>query len=190
LLSVVILRERISRVSILTLIVAMVGAIIMLWDPATGTPWPTSHADWFALLSGFTFAVSNVLVRKAQNISVQIKTASTWLGVVMVAGILVITEQLPIPDIAGEVYLGAFMLGAVGVVTMTIAVQYGVTNLPVQRSAVILMFELVAGVVSSQWLTNEVVSNIEWIGGILIMTAAWFAATQRNERCLAELDDK
>jgi drug/metabolite transporter (DMT)-like permease len=59
---------------------------------------------------------------------------------------------------------------------MTVAVQYGVSHMPVHRSAVILLFELVIGAVSSLLLTDEVVLIREWVGGIMIITAAYLAA--------------
>jgi drug/metabolite transporter (DMT)-like permease len=59
---------------------------------------------------------------------------------------------------------------------MTLSVFYGVTRMPVPRSAVILLFELVAGALSSLWLTDEVVLLQEWLGGLMIVTAAWLAA--------------
>ena len=59
---------------------------------------------------------------------------------------------------------------------MTFTVQYGVTKLPVYRSAVILLFELVAGAVSSQLLTDEVMELNEWIGGGFIVLAAYLSA--------------
>jgi drug/metabolite transporter (DMT)-like permease len=55
-------------------------------------------------------------------------------------------------------------------------VLYGVTRMPIHRSAVILLFELVAGAISSLLLTDEVVLPREWIGGVMIITAAWLAA--------------
>ena len=48
--------------------------------------------------------------------------------------------------------------------------------MPAHRSAVILLFELVAGAVSAQLLTNEVVHPQEWVGGGLIIAAAWLEA--------------
>jgi len=68
------------------------------------------------------------------------------------------------------------LLGGVGICTATLAVVYGVTKMPVHRSAVILLFELVAGAVSAQWLTDEIVTNVEWFGGGLIMLAAYLSA--------------
>jgi len=51
----------------------------------------------------------------------------------------------------------------------------------VHRSATILLFELVAGAVSSQWLTDEVVTTLEWFGGGLIILAAYLAARQAED---------
>ena len=59
---------------------------------------------------------------------------------------------------------------------MTVLVQYGVSYMPVHRSAVILLFELVAGAVSQQLLTDEILSQREWIGGAIIVTAAYLSA--------------
>jgi len=66
------------------------------------------------------------------------------------------------------------MLGWVGFVTVTVI--YGVTYMSVHRSAVILLFELVIGAVSSVLLTDEQVLMQEWAGGVLILVAAWFSA--------------
>jgi drug/metabolite transporter (DMT)-like permease len=68
------------------------------------------------------------------------------------------------------------MLGLFGFLVMSLAVLYGVTRMPVHRSAVILLFELVVGAVSSLLLTEETVLPAEWIGGVLIILAAVMAA--------------
>ena len=75
-----------------------------------------------------------------------------------------------------DVLLYTLALGGIGFVAMTLALTYGVTHMPVHRSAIILLFELVAGALSAQLLTDEVVRLNEWIGGALIITAAWFEA--------------
>jgi drug/metabolite transporter (DMT)-like permease len=59
---------------------------------------------------------------------------------------------------------------------MTVLVQYGVTHLPVHRSAVLALIELVAGAVSQQLLTDEAVSAHEWLGGALILVGAYLSA--------------
>ena len=175
------LGERMTLYSRIVLAVAMCGALMMLWVPELGLPWPQSAADWLAISSGFTFALSNVLVRMKQHISIANKAISTWWGVILIASLWLLLTDSPLPLVSYEVYGGAIALGLFGMALATVAVQYGVTHMPVHRSAVILLFELVIGAVSSQLLTDEVVRPIEWFGGALILTAAWLMARRQVE---------
>ena len=75
-----------------------------------------------------------------------------------------------------ETFLAAAVLGVVGILCMTALVQHGVTHMPVHRSAVISLIELVAGAVSQQLLTDEVVTVREWVGGALIVLGAYLSA--------------
>ncbi len=175
-LGAVLLKERPLRFEMVALGLAMVGAFITLWEPALGIPAPQSQADWLAISSGMAFALSNVLVRKLQQVPVSVKTGVTWLGVVVLSGIGILMYSLPVPVVTPALGVVVFALGTIGIVVMTWAVQYGVTHMPVHRSAVILLFEVVAGALSAQILTSEVVLPREWIGGILILLAGWFIA--------------
>ncbi len=170
------LQERMSLSAFLSLLFAMTGALIMLWNSDTGYPWPNSRADWLALSAGFAFALSNVLVRKVQEVSVACKSLAVWIGVMVVALALIGAFNLPVPRAENTIYAGAVLLGVVGILAMTVLVQYGVTHMPVHRSAVIALFELVAGAASQQWLTDEVVTLREWIGGVLIVLGAYLSA--------------
>jgi drug/metabolite transporter (DMT)-like permease len=151
----------------------MAGAMIMLWRPTLGIPWPASNADWLALGSGLAFAVSNVVVRGAPQVSIAEKVASTWIGVIVLATGLILSFDIPVPSITLPVVLAAMLLGAAGISCMTALVQYGVTRIPIHRSAVILLFELVAGAISQQLLSNETLTLAEWMGGAFIVLAAY-----------------
>jgi drug/metabolite transporter (DMT)-like permease len=70
----------------------------------------------------------------------------------------------------------AAALGVFGILVMTVLVQYGVTHLPVQQSAVLALIELVVAAVSQQLLTDEVVTAREWLGGVLIIISAVLVA--------------
>lgn len=170
------LHERVSALSLVILVVAMAGALLMLWNPILGVPWPQGHADWLAIASGVAFAFSNVLVRKGQQITVAAKSASSWIGVIVVAALLIGILGLPTPNVGTATMLQGVALGGFGILVMTMLVLYGVTQMPVHRSAVILLFELVAGAISQQLLTDETMSLREWAGGALIVIAAYFSA--------------
>jgi drug/metabolite transporter (DMT)-like permease len=176
LLAWLILKEHMSRLAVLTLIIAMCGAMVMLWNPSIGWPWPGSRADWLAITSGMAFAMANVSVRKTQGIAIPVKNLFSWLGVSTLAIIWIMIGAVAAPSASLTVIGWTALAGPVVVFVMTFTVQYGVTKLPVYRSAVILLFELVAGAVSSQLLTNEVMGLNEWIGGAFIVLAAYLSA--------------
>ena len=181
LLARVLLGERISLNAWGVLVLALGGAVTMLWNVELGYPWPESRADGLAISSGVAFALSNVFIRKTEAVPLAVKTACAWLGVVLIALLWIAVSHIEIPQVSPPVWWSAAALGMFGILTMTIAVQYGVTHMPVHRSAVIMLFELVASAVSSQLLTSEIVQPHEWAGGALITLAAYFSARSHLE---------
>ncbi len=173
------LGEHIHRSTLVVLAIAMCGAIVMLWQTEMGLPFPETSADWLALSSGFSFALTNAFVRKAHNTSVQICTAASWSGVMLVALVLLVVFAQPLGEPSMSALLAAPLIGVVGITVMTLSVVYGVSHMPIHRSAIILLFEIIAGAVSSQLLTSEVISLQEWIGGALVMLAAFLSAKKQ-----------
>jgi drug/metabolite transporter (DMT)-like permease len=172
----VFLHERPSQAALASLLVAMSGALTMLWDAEIGLPWPGGAADWYALSSGFAFAASNVITRKGQGITIRAKALAVWSGVVLLAGAIILLLRVPVPEIDIGIFSGAVALGVFGILLMTLLVQYGVTHMPVHRSAVLALIELVAGAISQQLLTDETVTAREWLGGALIIAGAYLSA--------------
>ncbi|HYQ72582.1 MAG TPA: DMT family transporter [Gammaproteobacteria bacterium] len=170
------LDERLDGRSLLVFVIAVSGAFIMLWDDSLGYPWPDGRADWLAVSSGFAFALSNVFVRKLQTVGTLLKSTTTWVAVVVIAAVWIVLRGAAFPAVGPAVIAAAALLGLCGFLVMSLAVVYGVTRMPVHRSAVILLFELVVGAVSSLLLTDEVILLREWLGGGLIIVAAYVAA--------------
>lgn len=181
LLAFVLLGERPGRLGWFALGLALTGAVIMLWAPEVGQPWPLARADWLALSSGMVFALANVVTRHLHGVSVMTKTAVSWSGVIVVAGALIMFTAT-VPGVAPmPVWLAALLLGALGIVVMSFSVFYGVSHMPVHRSAVILLFEIVIGTASSLWLAHEYVQARDWIGGALVMLAAVLSSRVEGE---------
>ncbi|MDH5513157.1 MAG: DMT family transporter [Gammaproteobacteria bacterium] len=176
------LREHITRIAFASLVIAMAGALLMLWNPVLGAPWPQGKADWMALTSGFAFAVSIVVTRKLHDVSIEAKIFSVYAGVSILAVGMIAFFAIPVPQASLSIFSGAVALGVLGILVMTLFVQYGVTHMPVHRSAVLALIELVAGAVSQQLLTDEVVSVREWIGGGLIVLGAYLSARASSPR--------
>jgi drug/metabolite transporter (DMT)-like permease len=176
------LREHITRMGFASLVIAMGGALLMLWNPILGAPWPQGKADWMALTAGFAFAISIVITRKLHDISIEAKVLSVWAGVTIVALAMIAMFSLPMPQPSFSIFTGAVALGILGILVMTLLVQYGVTHMPVHRSAVLALIELVAGAVSQQLLTDEIVTVREWAGGGLIVIGAYLSARASSPR--------
>ena len=170
------LKEKLSLPAILMLAVAMGGTVVMLWNPGVGFPWPHNLADWLALMASIAFSVNNVLARKLASVSMGVKTAVVWWGVVVASIVVLMYQQAAIPDVSLSVWASAWLLGWGGIVIMTIAVLYGVASMPVYRSSVIMLFELVVAAIATWWLTNEAMSLQEWFGGGLILLAGYGVA--------------
>jgi drug/metabolite transporter (DMT)-like permease len=170
------LGERLSPAAKAMFAVAMSGSLVMLWNPQIGWPWPHGLADWLALIGSLAFSINNVLARKLASVPMGLKTGIVWWGVVMISVLVLLWQQTAMPSVGVQVWTGAGLLGLLGIVPMTIAVLYGVARMPVYRSSVIMLFELVVAAVAAWWLTEESMATQEWIGGVLIILAAYGVA--------------
>ena len=174
--SKILLRETLTRMGVLTVIIAMSGAVIMLGQPALISTTGISTADIYAVSAGMAFALMNVLLRKTVDLPLTLKVGLSAVGVIAVAltGLAITVNPLPVLTINN--LLLVFLLGSVGLLLMTYAAQFGVTHLPTHRSAVLFLFEIVAGAVSAAWWGDEVMSWREWLGGLAVVIAALITA--------------
>lgn len=183
LLGWLILRERPDRAAWLTLALAMTGAVIMLWprqDAALGTA--VSDADVLALTAGMAFAFNNVMIRRSGYLPIGFKMLAAWSGVLILTLTAIAVTGSAVPEATALGWNSAFVFGLCGMTLMTFTAQYGVTHLPVYRSAVIFLFEIVAGAVSAWLLSDEIIHWREWFGGTLVILAAWQSARAERRR--------
>ena len=173
------LHEHLSARTWATLGLGVGGALVMLWDPVAGRV-PLNEADLLAVSAGLAFALNNVLTRRISGLGVRAKTQLAWLGVIIVSSEFLLLQSAGLPQAPAAAWLGSVALGIGGFMLSTLAVVYGVSNMPVQRSAVIMLFELIVGAVSAWWLAGEAVSLQEWLGGALIVAAAMIAIFQEE----------
>ena len=178
LLGWLVLREHLSFFAWCIVFLAMAGAGIMLWHPDAGTLLPQVSADYLAISSGFAFAVTNVFIRKSGHIPIILKMGSTFLGVMVLSIVGIFFIEVSIPNISFQSVFIMIAVGCFGMIIMTFSAQYGVTHLPLYRSAVIFLFEVVVGAISAEILTEEVTTFKEWAGGILVMFSALLIALE------------
>jgi drug/metabolite transporter (DMT)-like permease len=158
--------------------IAFAGAMIMLWSPAIGVPWPSSRAEWLGVGAGFCFALGNVLVRKLDQMDDVSKSIAILAGVTVIAMINVPLSSMDAArafSAAGTQLPVVFGIGA-ALIGMGLSLQYGLSRLPANRAIVILLFELVVAAIAAYVLAGEVMRPQDWIGGALIVAATVFPA--------------
>lgn len=173
------LREPLSRLTLVTLAMGLAGALLMLWEPGVsfgGIGW----GDLVAVTAGFAFAVTNVLTRGLADLGTRQKTLVSWAGVVLLSLAVALFQGQPLPQVPWQAWAGSIGLGMFGFLTATLAVIYGVSRMPVQRSAVILLVEIFIGALSAWWLAGEQLSLREWLGGGMIMLAGVIAISEEQ----------
>lgn len=176
------LNEVIHKQHLVVVGVSMAGAIIMLWEP-TGLPIPSSASDWLALSSGVGFAATNVFTKQSTQLSVFAKSVAIWVGVFFTAGVMIIMMQhqpFPYASMLQMENLGWMLLIAAMIMSATLAVQYGIPKIALTKASVIFLFELVAAAIASYVLAGESMALHEWIGGLLIVFAAYWSARSES----------
>ena len=175
-----VLKEQLTTRAYVTLCIALVGALLILWHEDIGYPWPQSGADWMAISSGFAFALTNLFVHMAGRVGVQTKTVAAWLGVILLSGVALLVTDVNMETANTLNMFSAVGVGFVLMTIMTVSVVYGVTHMPVHRSAIILLFEVVAAAISSYLLTDERLGWREVSGGLIVVLAAYLAGTRQQ----------
>ena len=121
---------------------------------------------------------TNVITRKSAHLSIAAKSMLVWVGVAGVALLMLPLAGKPFP--APDSFLlrdwGLMTLIALLLLTATLFVQYGVTQLTAVRASVLFLFELVVAAIASYFLAHEMMTWNEWLGGTLIVAAALMAA--------------
>ncbi|MBK9596093.1 MAG: DMT family transporter [Rhodocyclales bacterium] len=174
LLARLLLNEKVSLPGAAVIGLSLAGAVVMLWQPSLGLPLPENGAEWLGLAAGFLFAFANVLIRKAQELSIEVKSMAVFAGVVVV-GLAVLPFEpgaVTLPPMAG--WLLVALIGLVLLAT-NLFVQYGLTHTPANRAIVIFLFELLVAALASWLLAGEAMTLKEWLGGAMIVAASLFS---------------
>jgi drug/metabolite transporter (DMT)-like permease len=169
----VLLDERLDARGLLVMAIAFTGAMIMLWHPRIGLPWPGNRAEWLGLAAGFFFALGNVLVRRLEDMGDAAKSLMIWAGVVLVAVAYIPFSRLSGGEALDHARTAPLIVLAIAAAlfAMSLALQYGLSRLPANRAIVILLFELVVAAVAAYLLAGEVMRPQDWVGGALIVAA-------------------
>jgi len=172
------LHERLDRTGLAIMALATAGAMIMLWHPELGVPFPRGIAEWLGLAAGFLFALGNVLVRKLKELTDGEKSLVIWAGVASASLVHLGQSALPagrawqvaVSQAPVVLFVGVTLVGA------GLALQYGLSRLPANRAVVILLSELVVAAVASYFIAGESLRLRDGFGGALIVAATLVSA--------------
>ncbi len=158
----------------LVIAMSLLGAVVMLYDLDGGLPFPTNMAEWLGLSAGFTFALSNVLVRKLKEVPTERRSVWIFAGVLLIALLPVTGEgnlAVRLVVLTGFDWWLVVLTGAL-LVLVTFSVQYGLAHTPANRAIVILLTELVVAAFFSWYWAGEIMGIQDWLGGALIVAAS------------------
>jgi len=180
------LGEKPTRGALLRLGLALTGVVIVLKTPSSPWPVPESLPDWMALMAGFSFALTNILLRKLNHTPGESRMLAMFGGGAVVAIIaamlgmaLGIVNALPTPQFSwvalALVVSGVFLVA-------NLALQYGAGHLSASATSLIMLSEVVFASVSSVVLGSAELSARTLLGGALILLASLLSVLSFGKR--------
>jgi len=178
------LGERLNRYGYAVIALSLGGALVMLWQPSLGLPLPQNRAEWIGLSAGMSFALTNVIVRHSQHLSVAFKSAAVWFGTVVLTGMMLLYSGGLSVQMTAITFDSWWLLALIGLVmcATSFAVQFGLTHLPANQAIVLLLFELLFAAVAAYLLANEKMGMQELVGAVLIVSASLLSGRIHNEK--------
>ena len=178
------LGERPTRGSLLRLLLAMAGVLIVLKTPESPWPIPQSGADWLALMGGLSFAITNALLRKFNHTPGGARMLAMFAGGALlatcVAALGMALRTLPAPSLSSS-GIAVFLGLSLAFVVSNAALQYGAARLPSSTTSLVMLTEILFASVSAALLGAADFSPRIFWGGSLIVLAALLAALAHNK---------
>ncbi len=183
------LGERPTPVGLLRLALAMAGVVIVLKTPGSGWPVPESISDWLALMGGFSFALTNILLRKLQRVEPASRILAMFAGGALLAAIAATLGMalgaVAAPPAPQAEWVGVGLALSLGFLASNVALQYGASRLDAHTSALIMLSEVVFASLSSVLLGAAEMTPRVAAGAALILAAAvwsaWPSAAPQSE---------
>jgi drug/metabolite transporter (DMT)-like permease len=179
LLARLLLKEPLTPSAVLRVLLALTGAVIVLWPQEGTSLWPLQVTDLLGVIGGVSFALNNVMLKRESRRSESARALAMFLGGAMVATLLALAlghERVPPPMAVSAGWLlfaaalgGLFLLSNMGL-------QYGASRLPANATAVIMLTEVVFASASALVLGAGALTPGLALGGSLIVGAALLAA--------------
>ena len=180
------LGEKPTRGSLLRLVLALVGVVIVLKTPESPWPVPESLADWLALMGGFSFALTNILLRKLNHTPGEARMLSMFGGGAVMATLAAVLGMglgiVTAPPAPAWAWAGLALLISLAFLVGNLALQYGASHLSASATSLIMLSEVVFASVSSVVLGTGELSARTLLGGGLILLASLLSVLTFGKR--------
>ncbi|MEM7173442.1 MAG: DMT family transporter [Pseudomonadota bacterium] len=192
-LGILLLGEALRLNRVLALLLGFGGLLVVLG--ADGQfPWPRNWGDWFALASGIAWSFASVQLIKGGTKHIFEKTALFVFCALITSVILAllpfdIADALPTQESVQKA-LPALIIVAVLIVPAAFLTIWPTTLLSPARVGILFMFEMVVGISTAAWLTDEPFGLREIAGTILIMGAALVEVMPKRGDAIKNADPK
>jgi drug/metabolite transporter (DMT)-like permease len=176
LLAAPLLGERPNLASLFRLTLALAGVVVVLKTTASPWPIPSSLPDWLALMGGFFFALTNVLLKRLVDTSESSRMLAMFGGgAVMSIAIAMVNldsglVHMPPAPAFDWIWIAlcislAFLLG-------NLALQYGAARLSASATSLIMLTEVIFASVSAGLAGTAEITLRAVVGGGLILLAS------------------
>ena len=188
LLARLLLGERLRLAAVLRIALGLAGAAIVLWPAgsagAAPAQAPGTLADVLGILGGFSFALNNVMLRREAARPEAARAVAMFIGGVAIGGgaaaLLAARGTVPWPPAPGAGWIAGSLALALVFVASNLALQYGAARLPANRTAVIMLSEVLFAALSAAALGAGTLTAPLLLGGALIVLAAALAIGERK----------
>jgi drug/metabolite transporter (DMT)-like permease len=179
LLAWAVLGEKPTRASLLRLLLAMAGVLIVLKTPSSPWPVPQGIPDWLALMGGLSFAATNVLLRKLEYIPSAARMMAMFGGggvLASAAALLGLAGGIVSAPVWALTWLPVALGLGLAFLVSNMALQYGAARLAASTTALVMLTEILFASLSAAALGAAEFSPRTLLGGGLIVLAALLAA--------------
>ncbi len=176
LLAWALLGERPTVLSLLRLLLALAGLATVLHQPGQPWPLPDSLADVLALLGGFCFALTNILLLQLRHAPESARMLAMFGGGTLMAVLTAVLGTASAVVVQTQLWqaewLGPLLMLSLAFLGGNLALQYGAARLPAHTTALVMLSEVVFAAVSSAILGASRWDHRTLLGGALILLAA------------------
>jgi drug/metabolite transporter (DMT)-like permease len=179
------LHEPLHAEVVLRALLAVGGALVVLWPQDGGWPLPRAWADWLGLAGGAAFALNSVMLRREAKRPAASRALAMFAGGALIstaaalAGASVVT---PPPWSGLAPWLPWVLVLALWFMAANLSLQFGAARLRASTTAVVMVSEVLFASASAVALGAATLQPHTVAGGLLIAAAALLAAWQEGRR--------